>query len=522
MQPQKTAKTIIIGEETRAKLVAGAEKVFGAVKSTYGPAGNNVMYGDQLGNPVLTRDGVTVAKQIELSDEAENYGAQLVVSASSQTNKLAGDGTTATVILTYYLIKKAIALIAAGHNPMEVRKRMQDNSQAVLEWLKGGARDLPEEDLVQVATVSCGDAEVGKLIAATIQQVGLSGGVNVEKSTDKGVSVDIVKGFFFESGLPTTASVKIELENVLVLPLDKQLTSLAEIAPILKYVHNSPTKRVLIVGELGGDALNNFIANLNNAAYEGMLVKGLGYGTERTEFLEDLALATGAKVLRAGNVINESTIGNYFGKAGKVTVTERSTTIIDAGGAEEDVKTKAAEIDSKLDKAEDYRRELTQKRINRLGGKIALLRVGGDSEVEADELKFRVDDAVQATKAAWEEGVVPGGATALVHASKIKDIDPMFAEALQEPFREMMLNGNERADYRIEQLLRAKWGHGFNLRDITPEPVDLLKAGIVDPYKVIRLIVANATSVASNLITTNCIIHKEVKNDDSNNSPTNS
>lgn len=520
MNPKRTMTTTT-GIEARAKLLSGARQVFEAVKSTYGPGGNNVLYPDQVGDPILTRDGVTVARQMELkAGTPEAMGAQVVVKAASNTNKQAGDGTTLTVVLTYHLIDRANKLIAAGHSPIEVREKMQTASHAVLKFLEESAKDLPEEKLAQVATVSCGDAEIGKMIATTIAKVGKAGGITVEKSSIRGATVSIVQGFYFDAGFPTTASIERKLDNVMVLALDKVISSAAEILPILTYIHKADIKNALIVGELAGDALNNYIVNLRNAAYDGALVRAVGYGTERTEFLEDLALVTGGKVLRSGNVINEKTIAEYFGHAEKVKVTERNTTIIGGMGASEDINKKLAELQNDTD-ADDYRKELMQKRANRLSGKIAMVRVGGDSDLEADELKFRVDDAVQATKAAIEEGVVPGGGTMLVRASQIEGLDPTYALALQQPFLELMRNANQKADYRLEQVLRSKYGSGFNLRNISDEVVDLLEAGIVDPYKVIRLAVANATSTASNLITTNCIVH-EAPNDDATSNTTSS
>lgn len=516
----KGAKVLSYGDDSRIKLLSGVKQMYEAVGSTYGPLATNVLLQKEWGAPVLTRDGVTVAKDIMLDDPIENMAAEVVKQAAETTNRLAGDGTTATVVLAYHLVAEAMKHIAFGANPMELRKKIMDASKAVVRYVVTQHVKVTDDKIQEVATVSCGDPAIGKLIAEALIEVGERGGVMVEEHEALGIKLEFVEGFHFNAGTYAMDKLKLLFTPTLVLVTERPLNANSDILPILQYVTEQDVKRVVIIGELTGDAANTFVLNQKKGAYDGCGIMPNLSGLPREWFFEDLAKYCGGKVVKPGDPLEKATLGDFFGKAEKVIVTENSTTVFGGDAPAEDVKSHADKVAVMLkEETNDYKIEQLEMRLNRLTGKIATLKVGAATPVEKEELRYRIDDAIQAARAAREGGIVPGGATVLLRASKLPGLDPLVANALTQPFKKLMANGGESVDYRTMQALNTKTGWGFNLREMSDKPVDLLKAGVIDPTKVIVQVVQNACSVAGNLITTNCVvaIAEEPKNEQPNN-----
>lgn len=514
MSRVKGAKDIIYGDEARLKIKAGVAKAYEMVSSTYGPLATNVLLGKEWGAPVLTRDGVTVAKDIVLPDPFENEAAQLVKQASETTNRLAGDGTTLTVVLTHHLVDAAMKRITFGENPMIIRKQINDALKEVTRFVVEQRNEVTDENLEHVATVSSGDPALGKLIAEALVEVGERGGVMVEEHDAIGVKLDYVNGFHFNAGTYAVDKLKLQFAPTLVLVTERPLSANSDILPILQYVAEHPeTKRVVIIGEVTGDAAQTFVLNQQKGLYDGCAIMPGIAGVAKEWFFEDLAKYCGCKVVKPGAVLDNKPntegvkpIAQYFGLAEKVIVTENSTTVFGGAAAAEDLKIHADAVEAMLkEETNDYKVEQLELRLNRLTGKIATIKVGAATQVEREELRYRVDDAVQAARAAREGGIVPGGATTLLRASQLTTIPTFVADALQQPFIKLMENGAEKGDHRLMQVLGSKAGYGFNLREMTDKPIDLFKAGVVDPTKVIVQAITNASSVAGNLITTGCM-----------------
>lgn len=502
----KGSKDLIFGNDSRLKLLEGTRRASEAVGSTYGPLATNVLLQKEWGPPVLTRDGVTVINDLMFDDKIENMSLELVKQASQTTNRLAGDGTSATVILTHYLVQEAFKHIAFGENPMAVRKKISDASKKLIEFIEGKSIEVPTNRLHEVATVSCGDPAVGKLIAEALVEVGKRGGVIVNEHELVGVKLEFVEGFHFNAGTYAMDRMKLTYSPTLVVVSERPLTSNSDILPLLDFVAKNEVKRVVIVGEISPDVANTFVLNQKKGLYDGCIINPGLTGIIREWFFEDLAKYTGGKVIKPGDPLEEVDIPTYFGKADQVIVTENSTTVF-GGVAQEDLAPHLEAIGKMLDEeTNDYKIEQLEIRQSRLSGKIATIKVGAATQVEKEELRYRVDDAVQATRAARDGGVVPGGATTLLWASMVEGIEPMVKDALQQVFKKLMENGAQSGDYRLMQALNSKWGWGFNLRAMTDKPVDLVKAGVLDPTKVMVQVVQNACSVAGNIITTNCVV----------------
>lgn len=502
----KGSKDLFFGTESRLKLLEGTRKAAEAVGSTYGPLATNVLLQKEWGPPVLTRDGVTVVNDLMFDDKIENMSLELVKQASQTTNRLAGDGTSATVLLTHYLVQEAFKHIAFGENPMAVRKKINDASAAIVKFIEENSAQVPAEKLHEVATVSCGDPAVGKLIAEALTEVGKRGGVIVQEHDLVGVQLEFVEGFHFNAGSYAMDRMKLEYSPTLVVVSERPLTSNSDILPLLDYVAKHEIKRVVIVGEISPDVGNTFVLNQKKGLYDGCIINPGLTGIVREWFFEDLAKYTGGKVIKPGDPLEAQDIPGYFGQAEKVIITENSTTIF--GGVHPEDLTEHLDNIAKMleEETQAFKIEQLEIRQSRLTGKIATIKVGAATQVEKEELRYRVDDAVQATRAARDGGVVPGGATTMLWASQIKELEPLVSDALKQLFKKLMENGGQSGDYRLMQALNSKWGWGFNLREMTDKPVDLLKAGVIDPTKVMVQVAQNACSVAGNIITTNCVV----------------
>lgn len=502
----KGSKELMFGTDARLKLLEGARKAADAVGNTYGPLATNVLLQKEWGPPVLTRDGVTVVNDLMFDDKTENMALELVKQASQTTNRLAGDGTSATVILTYHLIQEAFKHIAFGENPMAVRKKINDAAAAIIEFIEGKSTPVPVEKLHEVATVSCGDPAVGKLIAEALAEVGKRGGVIVQEHELVGVKLEFVEGFHFNAGSYAMDRMKLTYNPTLVVVSERPLTSNSDILPLLDYVAKHEIKRVVIVGETSADVQQTFVLNQKKGLYDGCIINPGLTGVVREWFFEDLAKYTGGNVIKPGDPLEATDIPGYFGQAEQVIVTENSTTVF-GGVHQEDLAEHLDNIAKMLDEeTNDFRIEQLEIRQSRLTGKIATIKVGAATQVEKEELRYRVDDAVQATRAARDGGIVPGGATTMLWASQLEGLEPLVADALKQVFRKLMENGGQEGGFRMMQALGSKWGWGFNLRDMTDKPIDLVKAGVVDPTKVMVQVVQNACSVAGNIITTGCVV----------------
>jgi chaperonin GroEL len=505
--PKREIKNILIADDARAKLLTGATKIYEAVSSTYGPAGNNVILGMPYGDATLTRDGVTVAKRTILEDRAEDDAAQILKQASEKTNKTAGDGTTATVVLGYHLFKNGYRLIAAGENGMVLKKQIIDDSKKVINFLKSKSED-GKKHLLEVATVSAGDPAIGALVADTIAEIGNEGGITIREQNYPTIDVEKVNGYYFDKGF-FALNQQVEYNNPLIFVTQKQLSNNSDIIPLLSRVINGDNKNLVIIGEvrMNSDAMNTLMLNVMQGKLNAVVVPPPAFNDEGTLFMQDIALYVGSKLFLSGSDITEvKTDDSYFGSAERVVVTQDKAIVFRGKGDADAITTRAAEIrDTMLKETSSHRKDTLEQRFSKLTGKIAIVNVGGSTPTEMEELRYRVEDAIEATKSAMADGVLVGGATMLVKASQL-DINPLFKNALLDTFRKLMSNAAEPADYRLEQIRRAKDGYGFNLRDMSEEPVDLRSQGIWDATRAVVQTIENATSAAGSLLTVGAII----------------
>lgn len=522
-------KIIIQGEEARAGLLEGARKVYEAVAATYGPTSGNVAIQRSYGNATITHDGVSVAREVYLANEVEDTGAGLLVEASKKSNDVSGDGTSATVILAYHIMEKARQRIAGGYNAMGLRRGIDKAALWIKDELSMQATPVADKDLVKVASISAGDAAIGALVASTIAKTG-GVGVTVEEYEGLGVLQDVVDGLYFEKGMALPhfvtdrATEEAVHENVSVLLLEKRIKQNHDIVPIINTTwKDTDNKTLLIIGNLDGEALETcaLTYQLSGNRQDGKqgikicVVRPPVYGDQELPFLEDVAAMTGGQVIPKSLPADKFSV-KMLGSAQKVIVSQDSTTILGGKAIEEDVKMRIANIKTQLksDKYSNFQKERMEFRLAKLHGKIGIIKVGGATEAEQKEMKFRVEDAVHATRAAKEEGIVPGGAVTLARLSasdvlvnkfqEDKDEDEGFKlvlEALAEPFKRLIGNAGEDGGYRYRQVLAAKDGYGFDVKHMSAEPVDLVKAGVIDPVKVLKSVVENACSVAGLAIT---------------------
>lgn len=515
--PKREIKNILTGDEARAKIVAGAHKMYETVSATYGPAGGNVILGMPYGDATLTRDGVTVAKRTILPDRAEDDAAAILRQASEKTNRTAGDGTTATIVLGYHLFKNGHTRIVAGESGMLLKKQITEDSRKVIDFLKATAVPAAGH-LLDVATVSAGDPAIGALVADTLEDIGTNGGITIREQNYPTVDVEKIGGYYFDKGF-FALNQQIELQKPLIFVTNKQIASNDDIIPLLSHVINGDNKSLVIIGDLrmNSDAMNTLMRNVLESKLNAIVVPPPAFNDEALLFMQDIALYVGARLFLPGED-PKSIKGNqeYFGTADRVVATQDSAIIFKGNGIEEDINLRVIELTSQIAKEKSsHRKDQLEQRLAKLTGKIAIVNVGGSTPTEMEELRYRVEDAIEATKSAMADGVLPGGATMLVRASEL-DISPLFKNALLDSFRKLMNNAAEPADYRLEQVRRADPNYGFNLRAMTDEPIDLAEAGIFDAARSVIQTVENATSAAGSLLTVNTIVDPIDRDDRAN------
>ena len=525
------AKKVFYDDDARARVLGGAEALYNAVKVTYGPKGRNVVIAKGFGGPTVTHDGVTVAEGIELpenDDETLGYkvGADLIKQAAKNLNKQAGDGTTTVTVLTYSILKEANRLIAAGHNPMELRKGIEQAGAEIIRQLDTLAEPIEgkSDRVAEVATISAGDAEIGKLIAGVIEKVGKDGVVTVEAGQGLELEAEVVEGFSLDKGwvspffVTDTGRQEAVYEKPAILITDKKISSVQEFLPMLEKLAQSGKKDVvLIADEVEGEALSILVLNKLKGVFNTVAVKAPSFGDRRKEILRDIAILTGATVISEDRGLTFENAGlEVLGSARKVIVGKDETTIIEGAGKPSAVEQQIAEIKTLSDNASsEYEKEQFDKRAAALSGKVAVIKVGGATETEIDEKKFRVDDAVAATKAALAEGIVAGGGVTLVNvaaglttegADSIAAGRHILCDALRQPFLQIMRNAGLNADALLAQVEAGKAGFGINVMKPEDGLVDVKKAGVIDPARVTKEAVQNAVSIASTAATMGALV----------------
>ena len=525
------AKKVFYDDDARRRVLAGAEILYNAVRTTMGPKGRNVVISKAYGNPTVTHDGVTVAKGVELADVddetlGQKVGAELIKQAASKMNDVAGDGTTTVTVLTYHILNEANKLIAAGHNPMLLRKGLEAAAAQVITAL-GDIAESVEGDkkrVAEVATISAGDAEIGALIADVMEAVGKDGVVTVEEGQGLALEKEVVEGFTFDRGFvsPFMVTDPARMEAVYDKPAivitDKKVSSLQEFMPLLEKLVQSGKKDLVIIAEdIEGDALNAFVINRLKGMFNTLGIKAPSFGDRRKYVLGDIAALTGAQVITDDlGMTFENVDLNVVGTARKVIVSKDETTIIEGGAAPADVEARVAQIEAQPAAASSsYDRENLDKRRAALSGKVAVIKVGGATETEIEEKKFRVDDAVAAVKAALSEGIVPGGGVTLINLSSAVTADnedasiaagqQLLVRALEQPFRNLLANAGLNADEWLPQVRAAKPGYGVNVANPT-ELVDLKATGVVDPARVTKEALLNASSIAGTAMTMGALV----------------
>lgn len=519
------AKQIQFAEDARQSLLNGVAKIAKAVKSTLGPAGRNVVIDKKFGAPHITKDGVTVAKEVELEDPYENMGARLVREVSSKTNDVAGDGTTSSVVLAEAIYKRGLRAITSGANPIQVQRGIVKAAGQVAEELK--ALSIPvrsQDDIVQVATVSANwDKEIGSIIADAVGRIGKDGAVTVEEARGVDTSLEVVEGMEFDKGylspyfITDMAKQEAVLEKPCILVTDTKITSVKPLLPILEAASRNGTPLLIIADDVDGEAQSMLVINSIRGVLKVAAVKAPGFGDRKKEILRDIATLTGGELItdETGLKLENVTL-KQLGQAARVTVTKSSTIIVDGAGTKEAIEARAASIRKQIEESNsEYDREKLQERLAKLSAGVAVIKVGAATETEAKEKKDRVDDALHATRAAVEEGIVPGGGVALIRAiSNISDTDytgdeliglNIVRQAVEEPMRQIVANSGAEAALIVEKVKAAEniWD-GFNVK--TGKYENLLDSGVIDPTKVTRSALQNAASVAGLMLTTECII----------------
>ena len=519
------AKKIYYESEAREKVLSGAKKLYDAVKVTFGPKGKNVIIEKEYGAPVITHDGVTVAEAVELpSDEeslGEAVGAKLIKTAAQKLNKVAGDGTTTVTVLTYNILNEANKLIAAGVNPMELRKGIETAGAEIVAGIEESAEKIEGDDkkVAEVATISAGDEKIGELIATVISKIGKDGVVTVEAGQGLEMEQEIVEGFSYDKGYSSPFFVtdvnrqEAIFDKPLVLITDKKISAAGDILPILEKCAQAGKKDLVIIAEeVSGEGLSLLVLNKLKGVFNSLVLKAPSFGERRKEIMEDIAILTDATVVSEDKGLKLEEVGlEVLGSASKIIATKDETTIIKGAGDAKAVKERIALIHAQAENAKsDYEREEFEKRAAALSGRVAVIKVGGASETEIDEKKFRVDDAVAATKAALAEGIVTGGGVTLVNlAEKLDDTDAgakIVKNALKAPFVHIMENAGLNAQALLAEVEGAKAGMGINVMKPASGLVDLKKAGVIDPAKVTKEAVKNATSIAATAITMGALI----------------
>ena len=519
------AKKIYYEEEAREKVLCGAKQLYDAVKVTFGPKGKNVIIEKEYGAPVITHDGVTVAEAVELPSKddslGEAVGAKLIKAAAQKLNKVAGDGTTTVTVLTYNILAEANKLIVAGINPMELRRGIEKAGAEIIEGIEKASEKIEGDSnkVAEVATISAGDAEIGKLIAEVISKIGKDGVVTVEAGQGLEMEQEIVEGFSYDKGYASPFFVtdanrqEAIFEKPLVLVTDQKISAASDILPLLEKVAQSGKKDLAIIAEeVSGEALSLLVLNKLKGVFNSLVLKAPSFGDRRKEIMEDIAILTDATVVSSDKGLKLEEVGlEVLGTASKIIATKDETTIIKGAGDKKAVRERIELIHNYAANAKsDYEREEFEKRAAALSGKVAVIKVGGATETEIDEKKFRVDDAVAATKAALAEGIVTGGGVTLVNlATKLDDKEAgarIVKEALKTPFVHIMENAGLNAQALLAEVESAKPGFGVNVMAPEKGLVNLKKEGVIDPAKVTKEAVKNATSIAATAITMGALI----------------
>ena len=520
------AKDIEFGSDARSKMLKGVETLAKAVKVTLGPKGRNVMLDKSYGAPKITKDGVSVAKEIELADKFENMGAQLVKEVAQKTADKAGDGTTTATVLAEAIIKEGCKAVAAGINPMDLKRGIDMAVEAVVEDVKSRSKEIKtSEEIAQVGTISAnGDTSIGEYLARAMEKVGNDGVITVEDAKGLDTELDVVEGMQFDRGylspyfMTNAEKMNCEYDNPFILFYDQKISSLQPLLPVLEAVVQSGRALLIIAEDIEGEALATLVVNRIRGGLKVCAVKAPGFGDRRKAMLQDMAILTGGQVVseELGMKIENVTL-DMLGTAKRIEVTKDDTTIIDGAGDKEEIKARAAQIKQEIEVTKsDYDREKLNERLGKLSGGVAVLRVGGASEVEVKEKKDRIDDALNATRAAVKEGVVAGGGVALLYASKVLDgLNPVnddqkaginiVRKAIQAPIRQIAENAGVDGAVIVGKLLESKdTNFGYNAQK--GEYTDMIKAGIVDPTKVVRTALQDAASVGGLLITTEAMV----------------
>ncbi len=532
------AKDVLFGDDARHRMVHGVNVLANAVKTTLGPKGRNVVLEKSFGAPTITKDGVSVAKEIELKDKFENMGAQMVKEVASQTNDVAGDGTTTATVLAQAMVREGMKAVAAGMNPMDLKRGMDKAAAAAVEKLK--EISVPCNDtkaIAQVGTISANsDESIGSIIAEAMEKVGKEGVITVEEGSGLENELDVVEGMQFDRGylspyfINNQQNQTVELEDPFILLHDKKISNIRDLLPVLEAVAKAGRPLLIIAEDVEGEALATLVVNTLRGIVKVAAVKAPGFGDRRKAMLQDIAILTGGTVIseEVGLTLEKAGL-NELGNAKRVVITKDETTIIDGAGAEADIKARCEQIRAQMEETtSDYDREKLQERLAKLAGGVAVIKVGAATEVEMKEKKARVEDALHATRAAVEEGIVPGGGVALVRAqAAIKDLKGANADqdvgvsiarrAMEEPLRQIVANAGDEPSVVFNKVVESEGNMGYNAA--TGEYVDMMEAGILDPTKVTRSALQNAVSVAGLMITTEAMVAEEPQDESASAAP---
>ena len=517
------AKEIKFSEDARSKMLKGVDKLANTVKSTIGPKGRNVVLEQSYGSPTITNDGVTIAKAIDLEDHFENMGAKLVSEVASKTNDIAGDGTTTATVLTQAIVNEGMKNVTAGANPVGIRRGIELATKAAVDALHEMSHTVESKsDIAQVASISSANEEVGKLIADAMEKVGNDGVITIEESKGIDTSLDVVEGMQFDRGylsqymVTDNDKMEADLDNPYILLTDKKISNIQEVLPLLQSIVQQGRPLLIIADDVDGEALPTLVLNKIRGTFNVVAVKAPGFGDRRKAQLQDIAALTGGTVITddLGLQLKDTTV-EQLGSAGKVTVTKENTTIVEGAGDKDKIAERVEQIKKQISETtSDFDREKLQERLAKLSGGVAVIKVGAATETELKERKYRIEDALNATRAAVEEGFVPGGGTALVNViGKVAALEEegdvqtginIVKRALEEPVRQIAENAGLEGSVIVEKLKEQKPGVGFNAA--TNEWVDMVEAGIVDPTKVTRSALQNAASVSALLLTTEAVV----------------
>ncbi len=520
-------KTLVFNEAARKSLEAGVNKLADVVKVTLGPKGRNVVLEKKWGAPTITNDGVTIAKEVDLEDPYENMGAQLAKEVASKTNDVAGDGTTTATVLAQSMVNEGMKTVSSGVNPIEVKRGMLQASEAVTDFIAGFAKTIGgKEEIAQIASISAADTEIGETIAEAMEKVGKDGVITVEEGQTFGMELDFTDGMQFDKGFISPYFVtdgdrqEAILENPYILIVNSKITAVNDLLPILEKVMNSGKPLLILAEDIEGEALATLVVNKIRGTFTSVAVKAPGFGERRKAMLQDIAILTGGEVVSEElGLKTENTTVEMLGEAARVVVKKDTTTIVDGSGKKADVEARVKQIQIEIDDSDsDWDKEKLQERLAKLSGGVAQVKVGAATEVELKEKKMRIEDALAATRAAVEEGIVAGGGVTLIRAQDSIDKISGGSEAeiigrnivkkaLESPLRQIAINAGYEGGVMVEKVKTAKGNMGLNAAN--GEMMDLVKAGVIDPAKVTRSTVQNASSIASLVLTTEALIAEE-------------